>query len=95
MIAVPFVRHCGFGVLPHHRQMPRLSMHDNRHPPDNGPVEAKNAAFDRFWQCQFLGTGLSCAQAGDIDAPSAENVDFIVIQTPPFPLAFDRTQNTE
>jgi hypothetical protein len=48
--------------------------------PDDGLVEAEIAAFDRFWQCQFLGTGLSCIQASDIGAPSAENVDFVVIQ---------------
>jgi hypothetical protein len=53
----------------------------NRHPPDDGLVEAEIARFDRFWQCQFLGTGLSCTQASDIYAPSAENVDFVVIQT--------------
>ena len=49
----------------------------NRHPPDDGLVEAEIAAFDRFWQCQFLGTGLSCTQARDIGAPSAENIDFL------------------
>jgi hypothetical protein len=49
--------------------------------PDDGLVEAEIAAFDRFWQCPFLGTGLSCIQASDIGAPSAENVDFVVIQT--------------
>jgi hypothetical protein len=53
----------------------------SRHPPDDGLVEAEIAGFDRFWQCQFLGTGLSCTQASDIGAPSAENVDFVVIQT--------------
>ena len=52
-----------------------------RHPPDDGLVEAEIAGFDRFWQCQFLGTGLSCTQASDIYAPSAENVDFVVIET--------------
>jgi hypothetical protein len=26
-------------------------------------LKAEIAAFDRFWQCQFLGTGLSCIQA--------------------------------
>jgi hypothetical protein len=51
--------------------------------PDDGLVEAEMAAFDRFWQCQFLGTGLSCIQASDIAAPSAENVEFVVIQTHP------------
>jgi hypothetical protein len=43
--------------------------------------EAEIATFDRFWQCQFLGTGLSCAQAGDIGAPSAGNADFVIIKT--------------
>jgi hypothetical protein len=43
--------------------------------------EAEIAAFDRFWQCQFPSTGLSCIQASDIGAPSAENVNFVVIQT--------------
>jgi hypothetical protein len=52
-----------------------------RHPPDDGLVEAEIAAFGRYWQCQFLGAGLSCTQASDIGAPSAENVDFVVIQT--------------
>ncbi|MGB7043986.1 MAG: hypothetical protein WBD65_03450, partial [Methylocella sp.] len=33
--------------------------------------EAEIATFDRFWQCQFLGAGLSCIQASDIGAPSA------------------------
>jgi hypothetical protein len=28
-----------------------------------------------------LDTGFSCTQASDIGAPSAENVDFVVIQT--------------
>jgi len=50
----------------------------NRHPPDDGLVEAEIAAFGG---CQFLGAGLSCTQASDIGAPSAENVDFVVIQT--------------
>jgi len=44
-------------------------------------VEAEIAAFGGHWQCQFLGAGLSCTQASDIGAPSAENVDFVVIQT--------------
>jgi hypothetical protein len=39
--------------------------------------EAVITTFDRFWQCQFLGTRLSCIQASDIGAPSAENVDFV------------------
>jgi hypothetical protein len=52
-----------------------------RHPPAGGLVEAEITAFDRFWQCQFLGTGLSCTQASDIGAPSAEYVDFVVILT--------------
>jgi hypothetical protein len=47
----------------------------SRHPPDDGLVEAEIAAFDRFWQCQFFGAGLSCTQASDIGAPSAENVE--------------------
>ena len=34
----------------------------NRHPPDDGVVEAKIATFDGFWQCQTLDTGLSCSQ---------------------------------
>jgi hypothetical protein len=59
--------------------------------PDGGLVEAEIAAFDRFRQ--FLGTGLSRIQASDIAAPSAENVEFVVIQTQP-PL-FDRTQNDQ
>jgi len=37
-----------------------------RHPPDAGLAEAEIAAFDGFWQCQTLDTGLSCAQASDI-----------------------------
>jgi hypothetical protein len=63
--------------------------------PDDGLVEAEIAAFDRFRR-QFLGTGLSCIQASDIGAPSAENVDFVVIQTHLpfcFPFVFDRTQS--
>jgi hypothetical protein len=52
-----------------------------RHPPDAGLAEAEFAAFDGFWQCQTLDTGFSCTQASDIGAPSAENVDFVVIQT--------------
>jgi hypothetical protein len=39
------------------------------------------AAFYGFWQCQILGTGLSCTQASDIGTPSAEDEDFLVIQT--------------
>jgi hypothetical protein len=37
-----------------------------RHLPGDGLVEAEIAIFDRFWQCQFLGTGLSCIQASDV-----------------------------
>jgi NAD(P)-dependent dehydrogenase (short-subunit alcohol dehydrogenase family) len=57
------------------------AIHVNRHPPDDGLVEAEIAACDGFWQCQTLGAGLWCTQAGDIGAPSAENADPVVIQT--------------
>jgi hypothetical protein len=40
-----------------------------RYPPDAGLAEAEVAAFDRFWQSQFLGTGRQCTQASDIGAP--------------------------
>jgi hypothetical protein len=53
----------------------------NGHPPDDGIVEVEITAFDRFWQSQFLGTGRQCTQASDIGAPSAEKMDFVVIQT--------------
>jgi hypothetical protein len=66
--------------------------HLNRHPPDDGLVEAEIAAFGGYWRCQFLGAGLSCTQASDIGAPSAGNADFVVIQTH-LSLGFDRTQN--
>jgi len=62
----------------------------NRHPPDDGLVEAEIAACNGFWQCQTLDAGLWCTQAGDIGAPSAENADLVVVQSP---LVFDRTQN--
>jgi hypothetical protein len=39
-------------------------------------------------------TELSCIQASDIGAPSAENVDFVVIQTH-LHFVFDRTQNNQ
>jgi hypothetical protein len=39
-------------------------------------------------------TELSCIQASDIGAPSAENVDFVVIQTH-LHFVFDRTQTNE
>src|ERR1700730_17462568 len=45
----------------------------SRHPPDDGLVEAEIAAFDRFWQCQFLGAGLSCTQASDLPAALRSN----------------------
>jgi hypothetical protein len=57
------------------------AIHVNRHPPDDGLVEAEMAACDGFWQCQTLDAGLWCTQAGDIGAPSAENADPVVIQT--------------
>jgi len=63
-------------------------------PPDDGFVETEIATFDRFWQCPFLGTGLSCIQTSDIGAPRAEDVDFVVIQTH-LPFVFDRTQNNQ
>jgi hypothetical protein len=57
----------------------------NRHPPDDGLVEAEIAAWHGFWQCQTLKAGLWCTHAGDIGAPSAENADLVVIQTQPLP----------
>jgi hypothetical protein len=56
--------------------------------------EAEIATFDRFWQCQFPSTGLSCIQASDIGVASAENVDFVVIQTH-LHFVFDRTQSNQ
>jgi hypothetical protein len=53
----------------------------NRHPPDDGLVDAEIAAFDGFWQCQILDTGAPMHHAGDIGAPSAGNADFVAIQT--------------
>jgi hypothetical protein len=52
-----------------------------RHPPDAGLAKAKIATFDGYRQCQTLDMGLSCTQVSDIGAPSAENADFVVIQT--------------
>jgi hypothetical protein len=72
-----------------------ITLHRSRHPPDDDLVAAEIAAFDGFWQCQFPHTGLSCTQARDIGAPSAENADFVVIQTHLSPLVFDRTQNNQ
>src|ERR1700731_1226375 len=40
----------------------------NRHPPDDGLVEAKIATFDGFWQFQTLDTGLSCSQPATLAA---------------------------
>jgi hypothetical protein len=37
----------------------------NRHPPDDGLVEAEIAAFGGFWQYQFLDTGRPCTNADD------------------------------
>jgi hypothetical protein len=70
-----------FGAYATARRIVLFHCDVSRHPPDDSLVEAEIAAFDRFWRCQFLGTGLSCTQASDIGAPSAENVDFVVIQT--------------
>jgi len=44
-----------------------------------------------------IGNASSSARgfASDIGAPSAENVDFVVIQTHLSPLVFDRTQNKQ
>ena len=72
-----------------------LERHFTRHPPDDGLVEAEIAAFDRFWQCQFLGAGLSCTQASDIGSPSAENVDFVLPSRRTSPLVFDRPQTNQ
>lgn len=36
----------------------------NRHPPDDGLVEAEIADFDGFWQCQLLDTGAVLSIAG-------------------------------
>jgi hypothetical protein len=58
-------------------------------------LRPRSPLFGGHWQCQFLGAGLSCTQASDIGAPSAENVDFVVIQTHLSPLVFDRTQNKQ
>ena len=44
-------------------------------------LEAELAAFDGFGQSQFLNTGLPFTQAGGIGAPSAENAEFVFIQT--------------
>jgi hypothetical protein len=49
-----------------------ITLHRSRHPPDDDLVAAEIAAFDGFWQCQFPHTGLSCTQARDIGAPSAD-----------------------
>ena len=43
--------------------------------------------FGGFQQCQFLDTGQPCAKAGKIDAPSAENADFVLIKTRPYLIA--------
>ena len=60
-------------------QRTRTAMY--RHPPDAGLVDAECETFDGFWQCQTLDAGLSCTQASDIGAPSAENIDFVGIKT--------------
>jgi hypothetical protein len=44
-------------------------------------LEAELAAFDGFWQSQFVDTGLPFTQAGGIGASSAENAEFVFIQT--------------
>jgi hypothetical protein len=44
----------------------RAVSHDtliSRHPPDGDLDEAEITAFNGFWQCQFLGTGLLCPRA--------------------------------
>src|SRR5580692_1911922 len=49
--------------------MPRVGANViNRHPPDDGLVEAKIATFDGFWQFQTLDTGLSCSQPATLAA---------------------------
>src|SRR2546430_1045619 len=63
----------------------------SRHPPDDGLVEAEIAAFGG---CQFLGAGLSCTQASDIGAPSAE-MWILLSSRRTSPLVFDRTQNKQ
>ena len=55
--------------------------------------EAEIATFDRFSAIRYP-TELSSIQASDIGAPSAENVDFVVIQTH-LHFVFDRTQNNQ
>ena len=47
---------------------PPLMKDINRHPPDDGLVEAKIATFDGFWQFQTLDTGLSCSQPATLAA---------------------------
>jgi hypothetical protein len=49
--------------------------------------KAELAAFDGFWQSQFLDTGLPFTQAGGIGAPSAEYAEFVFIQTMRLPVA--------
>jgi hypothetical protein len=53
--------------------------HSNRHQPDANFVKTELATFDG--NAEPSTQGLSCTQAGDIGAPSAENADFVVIQT--------------
>ena len=44
-------------------------------------LEAELAAFDGFLQSQFFDTGLPCTQAGASAPPSAENPEFVIVQT--------------
>jgi hypothetical protein len=47
-----------------------------RHPPDANFVKTDLATFDGFGNAEPSTQGLSCTQASDIGAPSAENIDF-------------------
>jgi hypothetical protein len=51
-----------------------------RYPPDAGLAEAEIAAFDGFWQPKPSTRGSRAPKPVTL-APSAENVDFVVIQT--------------
>jgi len=53
--------------------------------------EAEIATFDRFWQFQFFARSSRAFKPVTLGAPSAENVDFVVIQTH-LHFVFDRTQ---
>jgi hypothetical protein len=49
----------------------------NRHPPDDGLIEAEIADFNGFWQSQYFDTG---ARALKPVASSAGNAGFLVNQ---------------